>query len=94
MFYLPKGTCAAQRFERIRWINAPEPGPEQLAGKLLYVDNGSKDWSHPARYFNRIDKAAVMVRKRGPLTVETFDLDVVADPKEDVLDPLPPELRP
>ena len=61
MFYLPKGTCAAQRFERIRWINAPEPGPEQLAGKLLYVDNGSKDWSHPARYFNRIDKAAVMV---------------------------------
>jgi 4-amino-4-deoxy-L-arabinose transferase-like glycosyltransferase len=37
-FYLPKGTCVLQPTQRIRWVNMPEPGPAQLAGKLLYVD--------------------------------------------------------
>jgi 4-amino-4-deoxy-L-arabinose transferase-like glycosyltransferase len=93
LFYLPKGTCVAQRFERIRWINGPQPDPDRLTGKLLYVDNGAEQWSHPARYFSHIDKVAVMQRKRGPLVVETFDLDVVSDPKGPVLEPLPPELK-
>jgi hypothetical protein len=34
-----------------------------------------------------------MQRKRGPLVVETFDLEVVWDPMGPVLEPLPPELK-
>ena len=34
-----------------------------------------------------------MERKRGPLVVETFDVDVVTEPKGPVLEPLPPGLR-
>ena len=37
-FYLPKGTCVAQRTQRIRWVNMPEPDPALLNGKLLFVD--------------------------------------------------------
>jgi 4-amino-4-deoxy-L-arabinose transferase-like glycosyltransferase len=94
MFYLPKGTCVAQHSERIRWINAPPPEADQLTGKLLYVYVGSEEWWHPALYFNHVEKVATLERKRGPLTVDTFAIDVVADPKGDVLEPLPPELRP
>jgi 4-amino-4-deoxy-L-arabinose transferase-like glycosyltransferase len=92
-FYLPKGTCVAQHFERIRWINAPPPDADQLTGRLLYVDDGSANWPPVAQSFNRVEKVATLERKRGPLTIETFGIDVVADPKGDVLAPLPPELK-
>jgi hypothetical protein len=92
-FYLPKGTCVAQHFERIRWVNEPEPGPEQLTGRLLYVDDGSSNWPPVAQYFNHVEKVATLERNRGPLTIETFQIDVVAEPKGDVLAPLPPELK-
>jgi 4-amino-4-deoxy-L-arabinose transferase-like glycosyltransferase len=94
MFYLPKDTCVVQRFERIRWVNGPQPSPDQLSGPLLYVDDGSPGWPRAQRYFNRVEKAASLTRKRGPLTIDTFEIDVVSDPKGDVIDPLPPELRP
>jgi hypothetical protein len=94
MFYLPKGTCVAQQFERIRWINGPEPSAEQLNGKLLYVDDGSDNWPRPTRYFASVEKVAEVQRKRGPLVVETYELDVVQDARGDVLEPLPPELAP
>jgi 4-amino-4-deoxy-L-arabinose transferase-like glycosyltransferase len=93
-FYLPKGTCVAQHFERIRWINGMDPQPDQLTGKLLYVDDMSDDWPRATRYFNRVEKVAVVTRKRGSLVVETFELDTVEDPKGDILEPLPPELQP
>ncbi|HEU4805097.1 MAG TPA: glycosyl transferase, partial [Nitrobacter sp.] len=93
-FYLPKSTCVVQRFERIRWINGQQPDADQLTGRLLYVDDGLEEWGNPARYFNHVEKVATLERKRGPLTIETFKIDVVADPKGDVLDPLPVELRP
>jgi hypothetical protein len=92
-FYLPKDTCVVQRFERIRWINGPQPAADQLTGKLLYVDDGLEGWGRPARYFNYVEKVATLERKRGPLTVETFEIDVVADPKGDVLEPLPAGLK-
>ncbi|ABE63379.1 glycosyl transferase, family 39 [Nitrobacter hamburgensis X14] len=92
-FYLPKDTCVVQRFERIRWINGPQPAADQLTGKLLYVDDGLEGWGRPARYFNHVEKVATLERKRGPLTVETFEIDVVADPKGDVLEPLPAGLK-
>ena len=83
-----------QRFERIRWINGPQPGADQLAGKLLYVDDGTDNWPRVLQYFDHVERVATLERKRGPLTVDTFGIDVVAEPKGDVLDPLPPELRP
>lgn len=92
-FYLPKGTCVEQHFERIRWINAPPPNADQLIGKLLYVDDGSANWPPVAQSFNHVEKVAILERKRGSLTIETFQIDVVADPKGDVLAPLPPELK-
>ena len=93
LFYLPKGTCVAQRYERIRWINAPQPTAEQLAGKLLYVDEASGGWPPASAYFGHVEKAASLVRKRGPLVVATYEIDVVDAPKTAVLAPLPPELR-
>jgi hypothetical protein len=92
-FYLPKGTCVEQHFERIRWINAPLPNADQLTGRLLYVDDESANWPRVAQSFNHVEKVATLERKRGPLTIETFQIDVVAEPKGDVLAPLPPELK-
>jgi len=87
-FYLPKGTCVAQQNQRIRWVNMPEPSAAQLAGKLLYVrdvDQGSlKD------AFARVDKVADIKRKRGPLLIETYALDVMERPTGEVFDRSPP----
>jgi 4-amino-4-deoxy-L-arabinose transferase-like glycosyltransferase len=89
-FYLPKGTCVAQQSQRIRWVNMPEPDKAQLAGKLLYVhevwpiDTPLKD------VFARVEKVAEVARKRGPLTIETYALDVLEGAKGDVFDRSPP----
>ena len=90
-FYLPKGTCVAQQSQRIRWVNMPEPDPAQLAGKLLYVDEvrpgGRPDLQER---FARVEKVAELKRMRGPLTIETYALDLLEGPKGDVLDRSPP----
>jgi 4-amino-4-deoxy-L-arabinose transferase-like glycosyltransferase len=90
-FYLPKGTCVVQQSQRIRWINMPEPDPAQLAGKLLYVDEvrpgGRPDLQER---FARVEKVAELKRMRGPLTIETYALDLLEGPKGDVLDRSPP----
>jgi len=90
-FYLPKGTCVVQQSQRIRWINMPEPEPAQLAGKLLYVDEvrpgGRPDLQER---FARVEKVAELKRMRGPLTIETYALDLLEGPKGDVLDRSPP----
>jgi hypothetical protein len=94
-FYLPRGTCVAQQIQRFRWINMSEPETAMLAGPLLYVDE-----VRPAGLpslkgsFARIDRIAELPRKRGPLTIETYALDLLIEPKGDVLDrSRPPELR-
>jgi hypothetical protein len=90
-FYLPKGTCVVQPTQRIRWVNMPEPDPAQLAGKLLYVDEarpGGRPYLKEA--FARVERVAEFTRKRGPLTIETYALDLLEDPKGDVLDRSPP----
>jgi hypothetical protein len=88
-FYLPKGTCVAQQSQRIRWVNMPEPAASQLAGKLLYVH---EVWpGDPLKdMFARIEKVAEVPRKRGPLTIETYALDVLEGPKGEVFDRSPP----
>jgi 4-amino-4-deoxy-L-arabinose transferase-like glycosyltransferase len=93
-FYLPKGTCVVQPAQRIRWVNMPEPDPALLAGKLLYVDE-VRAGGHPYfKTFARVERIAELPRKRGPLTIETYGLDLLEDAKGDVLDrSLPPELE-
>ncbi len=89
-FYLPKGTCVGQQNQRIRWVNMPEPTAAQLAGKLLYVREAFPG-DHPLKNgFARIERVAEVTRKRGPLVVETYALDVLEGPKGEVLDHSPP----
>jgi Dolichyl-phosphate-mannose-protein mannosyltransferase len=90
-FYLPKGNCVVQRTQRIRWVNMPEPDPAQLKGKLLFVDEvrdgGPVDL---VANFARVEKVAELPRKRGPLTIESYELDLLERAKGDVLDRSPP----
>jgi 4-amino-4-deoxy-L-arabinose transferase-like glycosyltransferase len=90
-FYLPKGTCVAQQSQRIRWVNMPEPGAAQLAGKLLYVhEPWSGDPPFAKSMFAGIEKVAEIKRKRGPLVIETYALDLLEGPKGEVFDRTPP----
>jgi 4-amino-4-deoxy-L-arabinose transferase-like glycosyltransferase len=90
-FYLPKGTCVEQQTQRIRWVNMPEPDPKLLAGKLLYVDE-ARPGGHPelAQAFAHVERVAELTRKRGPLTIETYGIDLLEGAKGDVLDRSPP----
>jgi hypothetical protein len=90
-FYLSKGTCVEQQTQRIRWVNMPEPDPKLLAGKLLYVDE-ARPGGHPelAQAFAHVERVAELPRKRGPLTIETYGIDLVEGAKGDVLDRSPP----
>ncbi len=95
-FYLPRGSCVVQPIQRIRWVNMPEPDPAKLAGPLLYVDElRSAEPPYLTERFARIDRVAELPRKRGPLVIETYALDLLREPKGDVLDRSPPpELSP
>ena len=90
-FYLPRGTCVIQPRERIRWINMAEPPAAQLAGPLLHVDE-ARQWRLPylSDTFARIDEVARLQRRRGPLVVETYALELLQQPKHDVIDRTPP----
>ncbi|NOJ38914.1 glycosyltransferase family 39 protein [Bradyrhizobium australiense] len=90
-FYLPKGTCVAQHSQRIRWVNMPEPDAEQLAGKLLYVYEALLgDTPYLKDRFAGIERVGEVQRKRGPLVIETYALDVLEGPKGEVFDRTPP----
>ena len=90
-FYLPPGTCVQQPIQRIRWVNFPPPTPEQLAGKLLFVDEAQLG---PRYYvttkFGHIEQAAQATRTRGPLVIETYALYELSKPNGPVLDESPP----
>jgi 4-amino-4-deoxy-L-arabinose transferase-like glycosyltransferase len=86
-FYLPAGTCVVQPTQRIRWVNMPEPDSSLLAGKLLYVDEvrpGGPPYLNEK--FARVERVAELRRMRGPLTIETYGLDLLENPKGAVLD--------
>ena len=87
-FYLPKGTCVAQKSQRIRWVNMPEPDAAQLAGKSLYIHEFDEASLKGA--FARVDRVGEVKRKRGPLVIETYLLDLLDGPKGDVFDRSPP----
>jgi 4-amino-4-deoxy-L-arabinose transferase-like glycosyltransferase len=89
-FYMPKGTCVAQRGQRFRWVDMPEPDAALLKGKLLYVDEARDDQPFLKRDFARVEKVAEFKRKRGPLVIESIEVDVLEGPKGDVFDRAPP----
>src|SRR4051812_7598883 len=93
-FYLPKGTCVAQQSQRIRWVNMAEPTAAQLGGRQLYVREAISG-DHPLRdNFARVEKVAEVQRKRGPLVVKPYSLDLREGPKDGVFAlPPPPEQR-
>ncbi len=95
-FYLPRGTCVVQPIQRIRWVNMPEPDAAKLAGPLLYVDNVRPvQPPYLKDRFASIERVAELPRKRGPLVIETYALDLLRGAKGDVLDRSPPpELTP
>ncbi|MEO8317523.1 MAG: glycosyl transferase, partial [Bradyrhizobium sp.] len=66
----------------------PEPTAAQLAGKLLYVRD--VDQASLNEFFVRADKVAEVTRKRGPLLIETYALDVLEQPTDGVFDRSPP----
>ncbi len=90
-FYLPRGTCVLQESQRIRWVNMPEPDPKLLAGKLLYVDEPRAE-GHPflKDIFASVTEVADVQRKRGPLVIETYRIELLDGAKGDVLDRSPP----
>jgi 4-amino-4-deoxy-L-arabinose transferase-like glycosyltransferase len=90
-FYLPHGSCVVQPTQRIRWVNMPEPDPAQLAGPLLFVDEarpGGRPYLKAG--FAHVEEVAELPRKRGPLIIETYALNLLSGPKGDVLDRSPP----
>jgi 4-amino-4-deoxy-L-arabinose transferase-like glycosyltransferase len=90
-FYLPKGTCVFQRDERIRWANMPEPAASDLAGKLLLVgEHNAASLPGWKNSFSRIERIGLLTRKRGPLVIETVELDTLEAPTGEVLDRSPP----
>jgi hypothetical protein len=95
-FYLPRGTCVVQQNQRIRWVNMPEPDPKLLAGKLIYVDELRGDGQPALKdLFTQVTQVAQLQRKRGPLVVETYGIDLLEGAKGDVLNRSPPpELQP
>ncbi len=95
-FYLPRGTCVVQPIQRIRWVNMGEPDPATLAGPLLHVDElRPAELPYVRGHFARVERVAELQRKRGPLVVETYVLDLLREPKGEVLDRAPPpELLP
>jgi hypothetical protein len=90
-FYLPKGSCVVQPTQRIRWVNMGEPDAALLAGKLLYVDEvrpGGRPYLKDT--FALVEEVAELPRKRGPLIIETYALDLLQGAKGSVLDRSPP----
>ncbi len=91
-FYLPPGTCVTQQSQRIRWVNMPEPSAAELKGRLLFVDE-ARPWGirpYLKDRFTRIEHVAELPRKRGPLVIETYSLDLLDGAEGDVLDRSPP----
>lgn len=90
-FYLPKETCVAQRNQRIRWVNMPEPDPALLSGKILLVGDVQPDGpSALDGQYAHVEKLTSVSRKRSGVAVETYELDLLDRAKGDPLDRSPP----
>jgi 4-amino-4-deoxy-L-arabinose transferase-like glycosyltransferase len=92
-FYLPEPACVVQPTQRIRWVNMPEPDPAQLSGKLLWVDEVRPvPQPYVTDTFAKVEPVAELRRMRGPLVIETYQLDLLEGARRPVLDDSAPEL--
>ena len=77
-FYLPKGTCVVQPTQRIRWVNMPEPSrrncPESCCSSTR---RGPACGPYQTENFAGVERVAELTRKRGPLVIETYGLDLL-----------------
>ncbi len=90
-FYMPKGTCVAQHNQRFRWVNM-DPDPALLKGKLLFVDDVVPTGRvYLKDLFARAERVGEVQRKRGPLVIDGYVLELLEGPKSgDALDRTPP----
>jgi hypothetical protein len=94
-FYLPKGSCVAQRNERHRWANMPEPDAARLRGKLLFVAANYPAWRYLGHHTKQDKPVAQLERKRGAAVIENYELMLLEARTGDVFDRTPPpELAP
>jgi hypothetical protein len=92
MFYLPKGTCVAQYQQRYRWTFMDEPDANLLKGRAILIGPVGAIMPPRANYA-RVEKLADLSRKRGGVAIETYQADLLEDPRGEVLDRRkPPEL--
>jgi len=92
MFYLPQGTCVAQRWQHYRWTFAPEPDAALLKSRVLFVDNPGAETVFRGVYA-RGEKIADLTRRRSGVVVEDYEVDLLEDASGDPLDRSPaPEL--
>lgn len=89
MFYLPKGSCVAQRGERYRWVGVPEPADDVLRGKVLVIGEFDADAVFRGRYA-RSEKVADLARRRSGVVVETYQAILLEGPRGETLDRAPP----
>jgi hypothetical protein len=94
-FYLPKNVCVLQPTERIRWVNMGAPDPATLRGRLLFVDEvRSVVQPYLKDTFSKVERVGEFKRRRGPLVIESYGVDLLEGAKRPVLDGSPPrELR-
>ncbi len=89
MFYLPKGTCVAQRQQRYRWTYMPDADASLLKGRVLLVGYAGGDITFRNDYA-RTEKLAELTRKRNGVAFETYEVDLLDSAKGDALDRSPP----
>jgi hypothetical protein len=70
----------------------PEPDPAQLSGKVRFVDEARPAGPPPylQNVYTRVERVAELPRKRGPLVIETYALDLLEGAKGEVIDRSPP----
>lgn len=93
-FYLPSSTPVIQVNQRIRWANEPVPDQALVSGPLLYVcKNECPGLNEIKQKFATVDLLNAFARMRGALSIESYSVYRVSEPKATVLDPLYADLQ-
>ena len=86
-FYLPTRPPVIQITERIRWVNAPEPGAASFAGPLLYLmDTRRDDVPIVRRLYEEVEEIARLSRRVNDVDFDNYIVYRVARPKGDPFD--------
>ena len=90
-FYLPSRPPVVDVYERIRWVNAPEPPRELFDGVLIFVCGlPCEDIMFIRPRYTRVDEIARLPRLRRGVILETYAVYRVEGLRGDPLDRSPP----